>query len=492
MDLKNSIKEIWQHGSIYLIGLIVNTILRLALLPVYTRFLSTTEYGILALLDTGIEFIRIATAMGVDYSIVRLFHEKEDLKYKQRVMGTGLSFLFLLLIASCIILFPFSRMLTEIILGKSGNIIFFQLALGTMLVGLMRGGVDSYLTTKKRSVFYGLINTGQLFFNATLNICLLVFWNLGVMAMLIGNFVTAITMNIALVLYVVKSNGIFFDKDIIKKMIRLGLPLVPAIAAIAAVHNIDRFFIRVYAGLGEVGLYNLAYQLPFMLNALFIIALEKIWSANTIYKIAETKDASFTIGRICTYYMTILTVLMFSLAVSSDVIIYVLADPKFYAAHQYLPIITLGIWGYSLHTFIKVGVDITKKTYLFPINHISALILNVIMNFILVPKYGAKGAAWATVFTYFSFSLGGFIVYRHCFEIKFEWLRLSKLLGLGILIFLLKNSLQINGIFMKICIEGLFIILFPFILITFTGFMTKGEKSYLGSWLQNHGLRKSR
>ena len=198
-----------------------------------------------------------------------------------------------------------------------------------------------------------------------------------------------------------------------------------------------------------------------------------------MYSIARSPDATYQYARICTYYMTVLTFALFAISVSSGTLISIFAAPSYFDAHHYLPVIALGIWGYALHMFVKIGVELTKKTYLFTYNYILAFVLNIILNFLFIPRWGAMGAAWVTVATYFCFSFGGVLIYRHCYPIKFEWGRLAKILFLAIGLVVCRQLIPVSTLLNNILIEIALMIIFLVVLLFVMGFLTIGEKTQL-------------
>ncbi len=479
MDFKRSLEEIFKYGSIYMLGWLFNTVLRLALLPIYTRYLDRTEYGIISMLDTAIALIQILCAMGMGKAIIRFFHDQQDSEHQRRVIATGLSISLVMLLLTGASIYPFSNRFAQFILGEGSNPVYFQLVLATMLLGVLRIGVNSYFMALKRARTLVIVNSTQIILNASINLYFIIVLKKGVMGILFGNLIANLLVVIVMFFYVVKRNGLGIDRNIFKGMVRYGLPFVPSLLAAAGMHGLDRFFIRKYANLSEVGLYSLAYQFPFMLNAIIAYGFGQIWSGSTMYSIARSSDATYQYARICTYYMTVLTFALFAISVGSDTLISIFAAPSYFDAHRYLPVIALGIWGYALHTFVKIGVELTKKTYLFMINYSMALAINIVLNFLLVPRWGAMGAAWATVVTYFSFSLGGYFIYRHCYPIKFEWGRLAKILFLAIGLVVCRQLTPVSTLLNNIFIEIALMIIFLVVLLFVMGFLTIGEKTQL-------------
>ncbi|ABL00065.1 oligosaccharide flippase family protein [Pelobacter propionicus] len=472
MSLKNSLCDISKHSLIYMLGWGIAAAIRLGMLPLFTRCLGQQDYGIISILDSSVELLRILCALGFSSAIVRFYNDSTDVCFRRTVMATGACFSLLATVFFGLGIFPFSKQISEFILGNGVNVLYFKLAFATILLNIIRSVADSYLTVNKYSVQYIVINTVQVVFQSSLNLYLVVFRDLGVTGMLVGNLLVAFIFDVGLYAFVAFKNGLVIDFKVIIPMLKFSLPLVPTVLAAAAMHNLDRFFIKFFASMEDVGLYSLAYQFPFMLNTVFMSSFVRIWESSSIYEIAKYPDASYQYGKICTYFMTILAYALLILAVMSDLVMKIFAAPSYFTAHEYIPIISLGVWGYALHTFVRVGVNLSKKTHLFTINYMLTLIYNVGLNCLLVPKWGAFGAAWATVGTYFGFSIGGYIVYRKYNCVNIEWSRLVMVVLMAVSLVAIKQNTYIANQLYYIILEICLIVLFPILLIAFI-FATK-------------------
>lgn len=475
-NLKSNLVKILKHGVIYGAGWLIASIIRLALMPVFTRYLDTFEYGTVALLDSAVDLVRIVFAAGIGSAIVRFFHQQEDQKRKDAVVSTGIVFLlFTSGIAGIFLLFG-AKNLSAILLGSAERSNYVLLALGAMVVSLPRLGVESMLAATNNSRFYSAITVVQSIFCAALNLYLVIVLDLGVLGILIGNFFVSFLISVVLVFWSLNKVGWRFHKALFREMLRFGLPMVPALLAATAMHQSDRLFIRAFSSLEDVGLYSIAYQFPFMLNAIFIGSFERIWGGSVIYDIAKAPDSGFQFRRMCTYTMIVLGIALFGTAIAAKSIVEVFTGPAYRGAAQYIPAIAFGVWVYSLHTFVRVGVVLTKKSHLFPINYGLACAVNIGLNFILVPIYGPMGAAWSTVITYICFSIGGFFLYRSCYPLEFEWGRLGVFAVFCILSVIGRGEIIINGFLANLFIDFLFFLTVPSILFVLPGYLTPGEK----------------
>ena len=83
----------------------------------------------------------------------------------------------------------------------------------------------------------------------------------------------------------------------------------------------------------------------------------------------------------------------------------------------------------GVYRVITVGVNIKKKNIWLPIMVAFAAVVNIIFNFLLIPRWGMMGAAWATVIAYAVMCLASYIVDEYYFPIRYEWGRILKIVG---------------------------------------------------------------
>jgi O-antigen/teichoic acid export membrane protein len=313
--------------------------------------------------------------------------------------------------------------------------------------------------------------------------------NMGLRGMMWGNFLVGGAVTLGLSVWVAGQVGLRWEGPVVRRMLSFSLPTVPAMAAATCMHYIDRFFLRRYATMGAVGLYAIAYQFPFMLHAMLGGSFERIWGASTVFTIARASDARHQYSRVCTYVMTVLAFAQFSLAISSRSVVAAFAAPDYAQAADYVPILSLAIWIYALHMFVRVGVVLSKRTHLFTVNYLAAFGVNVAANWLLVPSFGAMGAAVASLLTYAYFTAGGRFLYRSTYDLVFEKRRLLTAAGLGVLAVAARTLVGTTGFWSTALADLTTVAAYAGSLLFFPGFWTAGEREAMRSFVRG-GMRR--
>jgi O-antigen/teichoic acid export membrane protein len=464
-------------------GWALNAVLRLSLLPLFTRYIDSSEYGVLSILDAFVEIIQIVCAVGLSSAIVRYYHDTTDEAEQNATFSTGILMLLVISSLCFILVFLFRLPLTSLVIGSGNDPRYLTLCAATMAFGLIRSGTDSYFISRKESVAFVLVQSVQAILNSCMSVYLVVFREMGVIGMLIGNAVSAALVTGFVLIFVLRRVYLKYRYDIAIKLVKFGAPLAVSLIAAAGIHTLDRFFLRYYTSMSSVGLYSLAYQFPFMLNSILAASFDRIFVGSTMYEIGKSSDAINQYKRICTYYMGLLGFALYSLSVCSKTVVKIFTAPEYANAAVYIPLISLSIWIYGLHTFLKTSVLLKKKTHLFTINHFIALAVNIVFNFVLVPPFGAMGAAFATAITYSSFSLFGLIIYRKVYPLEFEWERLGIMLLLGLSLCCLRSFVYHPNFFYTLLVDITFVLGYPMVLFCLPNFLSLEERKGIKNFL---------
>ncbi len=282
-------------------------------------------------------------------------------------------------------------------------------------------------------------------------------------------------------------------------MLKFGLPFVPNIVSAALMHRADRYLLQKFCTLEDVGIYGLGYKFPFMLNFLILQSFARIWNASVMYDVAKHEDAPTHYAKITTYFITLYAICQYMIVCMAPLIIKTLAAPDYFNSWKTLQIVGLGMSLYSFHNFFTIGAFIKNKTWFMPIAFMTSAGVNILLNWIFLPRFGYLAAAWNTVITYFVFSFLGYIVFRNIYPIPFEFKRLGWLFGLGISLVLVNNALSFDQLILNGAKQIIFASLLPLLLLVGPYFHKEEKESLyeeilkinplIANWFRNIFIR---
>lgn len=404
--MKPHYRDIIKHSGVYGFGQIVSRLASIVLLPIHTRYLTPTDYGTIAILDLTAGVLAILVSGGMAGALSRYHFDAVDEDAESTVWWTGLAVALGIATLVGVPAFVFRGAIARFTLGpqeESGSF-FYLLVLATIWFGILSNISTAYLRVRKWSWLSVNLSLASLVLNVALNVYFLAVSKWGIVGVLAGNLITLMVMSVVRLGIFVRACGRFrFDGPLAGHLLRFGGPLVLTLLCATAMHQADRYLLRLFVDLEQVGLYALAYAMGQGLNSLVLIPFSTIWGV-VIYDIAKGPNAKDTYVRVFEYFVYAL--LLFFLGVSLFVrpLLGIVAAPEYAGAAKLVPIVCLSFVFFSLDDHFKVPALLAKRTVsLIPANAIGATV-NIGLNLLWIPRFGAAGAAWASVATYAVFA----------------------------------------------------------------------------------------
>ena len=428
-----SAKDLLKHSSIYGVGQILSRFASVLLLPLYTRCLSTSDYGCVAILDLTAGILAILIGGGLAQAVVRFHFEETSEDGERRVWWTGLSWV---VACATVVTMPMALgrgLLADLTLdpGVGDGAFFYLLAAGTLWCNTIASLIETWLRVKKRSLTFVGVSLGRLLLNIGLNVWFLVGLDMGVVGLLLGNLIAAAANTLVLALVFANSlRECAFDSALLRKLRQFGTPLIVTALLSLLMHEADRYFLKHYAGLGEVGVYSLAYKIGQAVNMLFLIPFAAIWNV-VMYEMAAEPNAKQNYARVFEFFTYALLIVTLAASLFAWPLLPLLTPGDYSEAVDLIPIVLLAYVLFAMHQQFSVPALLAKKTSALIPASVAGVITNVVLNLLLVPRFGATGAAWASVATYAAFSFTGLVCYRSIDRYPYPFGRLIAV-GIGI------------------------------------------------------------
>ena len=409
-----SLRDILKHSGIYAVGQILSRVASLLLLPLYTRVLTPADYGCVAILDLTAGILAVVLGAGMSSAVTRFHFDAEHEADRRRVWWTGLIYL---AGASAVLVVPMwlaRGWIADVTLGSevADGAKFYTLALLTLVLGAFGEVFDAYLRVRKWSGIYILLSLSRLLINVALNVYFLVELRWGITGLLLGNLLAlAINGTVIFAIFAWHEGRASFDRAVARKLLAFGSPLIATAVLSMVIHEADRYFLRAYVDLNQVGIYSLAYKIGQAVNMLCLVPFAAIWGV-VVYEIARQPDAKKQYAAVFEQFVAGLSLVMLGTSLFVKPLLLCLTTAEYAAAADLVPVICLAYLCFSLHEHFRVPVLIARKTLSLVPVYLFAAVLNIVCNLLLIPTWHATGAAWASVLTYAGFSFFGLSQYR--------------------------------------------------------------------------------
>ncbi len=409
-----------KHGFVYAIGIMLDKVVAFMMLPIYTRFMTTTDYGLLQLVGVTLEIVSIVAGSRLATGIFRYYHKADTDREKHQVLGTALVLMAVLYFACAGILWIFAEPVSQLVwktteyanLIRVGGVGF---AFSSLLIV-----PTSHLQLIKRSGTFVAINAAKLGVQLTMNIILVVFLSMGAMGILIGTLVANVVIGLVLVGMLIRVAGLRFSGAAARNLLRFGIPMIGTQIAGVMLTSGDRFFLQNEDGTSAVGIYGLAYMFGFLLTAIGYLPFQTAWEP-VRFEVAKREDRNEIYSRVFVYFNILLMTVAMGIAVYVKDVLVIMADPAFHSAADLVPVILIAYALYSWTKVLDLGILISEKTEFVTLANFVAAGVAFVAYALLIPRYFGFGAAWATVIAFAVRLVMIHIYSQRLWRIEYRW-----------------------------------------------------------------------
>ncbi len=434
----DKIKSLGADTAIYGLSTIIGRFLNFLLVPFYTNVLSTSDYGVVATIYSYIAFMNIIYMYGMESAFFKYASTKEIGDDKEIFSTPFMSVLITSLIFSGLIFFNSVRLapIIEVPVKFAAALKYSSLML--MLDSLAVIPFASLRLQRKVKTF-AAIKVTNIVVNVVANVVLLLKFHTGVLGIFMSGVIASSVTLLLLLPTILERLNLHFHRDLYKALLKFGLPYIPAGLGAMMVQVIDRPILLALTNESTVGIYQANYRLGIFMM-LIVSMYDYAWRPFFLTHATEP-NAKQMYSRILTYFtlFSAIVILLVSLYIDDLVKLRVfhrfIINPAYWSGLGIVPIILIAYLFNGLYVNFMAGIYIEKKTSHLPyITGIGAAI-NVAANFLLIPKYGMFGAAWATFFAYAAMAIAIYLVSHRYYPVKYELGRLSKIgFALGVVV----------------------------------------------------------
>lgn len=409
-----------KNSSVYSVISILQKGTNFLLIPVLTVYLTSQDYGTVAVVMTINAFLNVFYLLALHGSLNRFYYEydKDEILVK-RLFGTIISFILLNSIVLTVILFLGRKWFLTPFLDEISFYPYMSLGLISVIFNPCYTIFQNSLQAKQKGVSYGKNN--MLFFitNLVLLLIAVVWLEMGAIGVLGALAMTNVMFFIFAILQFRKEITFGIDITILKKVLKYSFPIIPHTISGVATNFIDRILINKLLSTSLAGIYSIGNNFG---SVVFLIA-SAINQAfipwfNQAVKAGKTESIPIISKLLVLFYSFIALGLSFF----GKEIIAVITPEIYHKSWEVIPFISFAFVYHGVYYFFAGSLfyDIKGRgNRIIPISTITAAIINIVLNIYLIPIYGINGAAISTLITKFMLSLSLKFFYRRYLKLKY-------------------------------------------------------------------------
>jgi O-antigen/teichoic acid export membrane protein len=257
--------------------------------------------------------------------------------------------------------------------------------------------------------------------------------------------------------------GLRFSTPIFKEMLRYGLPLIPEGVGYFILNFADRFILQRFTNLSEVGLYSLGYKFGMIISPMITEPFLSIWRPK-MFETAHNKNAKDLYSVMFTYFMFVEIFAGLFISILIIDALKIISSPEYYGCYKIVPLIAFSYILSAGYSFVQMGLLQRKKT-----KHVAYIVLvaaglNMGLNLLLIPRLGMWGAAISTILSFLVLFIFNYAVSNKIYYIRYQYLRLAKMLVLAVLLYFLAAAIKIDSFILSISTRTVIALSFPLLL----------------------------
>jgi O-antigen/teichoic acid export membrane protein len=391
------IKQLAGDSLIYGISGIVTKMIGIFLVPIYTRLFLPKDYGIINLINTTFFLLSILIVCALDNSAARWFFDSTEEADHKKSFGAYIWFQFFLAFIVALLIIIFSPGLNHLFFKEGGRPIYFILPAITLITNILPSVLINWFRLHRRPVATVIFTIAQTLTTVGLTVLFVIFLHWQITGVFAAIAISSTVFSLVVIFILRDWLSIkYFNKQRLKVMLKFALPMIPAALSYWLLNNTDSYFIAYFTkSTAEVGLFGIGAMLASVVG-MFTGAFQQAWGpfAFSLVNNPDAKKVYANVFLVFGYGMAVLAALLMLFAPEA---LMIFTTPEYYDSAW-----VAGILGYNLvligFSYIAIiGISINKTTAPYGMAMLYATIATILLNVILIPRFGKEGSALATV-----------------------------------------------------------------------------------------------
>ncbi len=426
------IKALSAQTLIYGLGHVLARSVTFLLLPLYTNLFTPADYGVLSLAYAFMGFMIVVLHYGMDAALMKRYIQAEGLD-RAGYFSTAWVSLLITGIGFALLVALFREELAGPLLGRGNGRLMVYLAV-ILVLDVMWSLPQLALRSENRPLAYLGFSLLNVTLSLGLNLIFVLQLRLGVEGALLSNVIASgAVFLLSLPIALRRLNLKEISKDRWRKLMRFGLPFLPAGIFAMLMELADRYILKLLTDVHTVGLYSAGYKLG-TLMLLVVMGFNLAWHPFFL-KQGDQPGSPRLFARIGSYVLASLGLLWVLMLVWVPHLLRLqlgpvsFYGPDFWQSAAIVPWIALGYLGHAAFLLQLPGVFLREQPKLVALARGAGAGTNVGLNLLLIPAYGPLGAAWATCFSFLLMAVLFWLLTRRIYPIPYEWGRLARIAG---------------------------------------------------------------
>jgi O-antigen/teichoic acid export membrane protein len=447
MIVRQQVVRLARNALTYGVGQVLNRVISFLLLPVFTAYLTPADYGIMSILALIVFVVTSVFSLGLGTATGICYFEGNSQERKETTIWTAFIILEVSVSILTLIGLVFARQISWVAFLTPDYDYLVTISLLSTCLNILVIPFMLYLQFEEKVKIFVALTAISTLVSIGSSIVMVVILERGVQGMLEGRLIAQAIGLVLYVLPVVPKLKFRFSQSLVKELLRMGVPLIPAFASLFVLQQMNKYILQRFDGLEAVGIYTVGYNLGFVMN-LFVSGFTNAWYPYFMSFADKHAEARVLFGRILTYYIFGFGALSLLFYLFAKPVVMVMTQPAFHQAYKVVGLSATAQFLMGVFSLILPGMYFMKEVKYQSIVQSTAAFIVFGLNLLLIPWLGFLGAAIALALGHLVMvvlQLAWNLARKHVYlKVQYEWNRVAKfmLIYIGYLVFALweRNS----------------------------------------------------
>lgn len=474
------LKKLFSESVIYSLGSILRRSFSMITMPVFTRAMTVSDYGILSIVNAVMGLMKIFYELGVGASATRYYYECNNDEERTTLFSTLFIFMLTFAIVVSMLIVLFAEPLWNRFVKEVAFFPYVVMGLTTVSLGTIFVLARTLFRVQGRASAFVKISFLQTVLFVTVSIPAVVFLRLGAIGPLAAGIAVGTVFFPVSVFFLRKYLRFRFSRKVLKKCLAFGIPDMPTQFGNVLLKTANQFLLEHYWSVALVGLYSVAFAVANILFELIITAVH--WAVQPFYYQMDKEESEEKAKEIFSYVAMINTTVilflgLFAIFLGRELLV-IFASSKYADAEPAIVTLAVSAIFQYLYFIPSRVLYLKKKTIYLPPLLFLAVACNIGLSVLFIPEYGIIGAAWATLLSFLVRTVITLIISQRVYYVPYDYLRISKAVLAFLVVFYIKDYLPAWPIHLLIPLKLAILSLYPVLLLAF-GFFEKRELRWL-------------
>jgi O-antigen/teichoic acid export membrane protein len=397
--VSSSIKLLARGTVLYGLGEVLSRLTTLLLLPVFTAYLSPSDYGVISILAGLGVFLTPVFSLGLGAAIAPVYFEGNSRVRKETAISTTAAILVASVGALLVAGGMTSRTISVLLFRSDQYAALVFISIVTTSFTILTIPFRQYLQFEERAASYVVLSALSILTTTVLSVVMVVWLRRGVLGMLEASLVGQAVGCGLFAVPAIRAIRPTLTSAIGLELLKISLPLVPAFGCLFLLQHGSKYLLQWLGSLEQVGIYTVGFNIGLVIS-LVVTSFQNAWIPYFMSYAERPSESRIVFGRVLTYYVVGVGTLTLGVFAIARPLILLLTKPAYHDAWTVVGLSATAQFLAGVYAVLLPGMYIAKDVQYTGLLQGVAATVGVLCNILLIPRLGISGAAISLVGSY--------------------------------------------------------------------------------------------